>query len=59
MRLLGFLLLLAGWMLVLAALALLPAGTSQSEFVVVALAVELLGLAFVFRSHLIAGKERR
>jgi hypothetical protein len=59
MRLLGFLLLLAGWILVLAALALLPAGASQSGFVLVALAVELLGLAFVFRSHLIAGKERR
>ena len=51
--------LVAGWMLVLAALALLPADASQSGFVFVAIAVEILGLAFVFRSHLMSGRERR
>jgi len=59
MRLLGFLLLVAGWMLVLAALGLLPSGLSQTTFVLVALAVEALGLAFVFRSHLISGRDRK
>jgi hypothetical protein len=59
MRLLGFLLLVAGWMLVLAALVLLPFGPSQTSFVLVALAVEALGLAFVFRSHLISGRDRK
>jgi hypothetical protein len=59
MRLLGFLLLVAGWMLVLTALGLLPLGPSQSAFVLVALGVEALGLTFVFRSHLIAGRDRK
>ena len=59
MRLLGFVLLAAGWMLVLAALALLPSGPSQIGFVLVALGVEALGLIFVFRSHLIAGRDRK
>jgi hypothetical protein len=58
MRLLGFVLLVAGWILVLAALALLPSGASQSSFVLVALGVEVLGLIFVFRSHLISGRGR-
>jgi hypothetical protein len=56
MRLLGFVLLVAGWVLVLAALSLLPSGASQSGFVAVALGVEALGLVFVFRSHLISGR---
>jgi len=59
MRLLGFLLLVAGWMLVLAALGLLPFGPSQTSFVLVALAVEALGLTFVFRSYLISGRDRK
>ena len=52
-------LLVAGWMLVLAALGLLPSGPSQTSFVLVALAVEALGLTFVFRSHLISGRDRK
>lgn len=59
MRLMGFVLLIAGWMLVLAALALLPFGPSQISFVLVALGVEAMGLTLVFRSHLIAGRERK
>jgi hypothetical protein len=59
MKLMGFLLLAAGWLLVLAAMALLPAGASQISFVLVALSVEALGLTFVFRSHLIASRDRK
>lgn len=59
MRLMGFVLLVAGWMLVLAALALLPFGPSEISFVLVALGVEAMGLILVFRSHLIAGRERK
>ena len=59
MRLLGLLLLVAGWMLILAALALLPSGASQASFVLVAMAVEVLGLAFVFRSHLVVARDRK
>jgi hypothetical protein len=59
MQLMGFVLLVAGWMLVLAALALLPSGSSQISFVLVALSVEALGLTLVFRSHLIASRDRK
>ena len=59
MKLIGFLLLLGGWIIVLAAVALLPAGPSRVSFVLVALGVEILGLTLVFRAHLIPGRERR
>jgi len=59
MRLTGFLLLLGGWIIVLAAIALLPPGASKASFVLVALGVEALGLTLVFRSHWIPGRERR
>jgi hypothetical protein len=59
MKLTGFLLLLGGWIIVPAAIALLPAGPSQVSFVLVALGVEALGLSLVFRAHLMPGRERR
>jgi hypothetical protein len=52
MRLPGFLLLLAGWAIVLAAVALLRS-TPQRIFVVAGLGVQLLGLSLVVRSHVI------
>ncbi len=55
----GFLLLVAGWMLVLAALALLPSGPSEASFVLLALGIEALGLTLVFRAHLIPGRGRK
>jgi hypothetical protein len=59
MKVTGFLLLLSGWIIVLAALALLPSGPSEVSFVLLALGVEVLGLTLVFRAHLIPGRERR
>ena len=59
MKLTGFILLLGGWIIVLAAIALLPSGPSQVSFVLVALGVQALGLALVFRGHLIPGRDRR
>lgn len=59
MKLTGFLLLLGGWIIVLAAIALLPSGPSQVSFVLVALGVQALGLTLVFRAHLIPGRDRR
>lgn len=59
MKLTGLLLLLSGWIIVLAAVALLPGAGAQVAFVLVALAVEALGLGFVFRAHLIPGRDRR
>jgi hypothetical protein len=50
---------LGGWIIVLAAIALLPAGPSQASFVLVALGVEILGLTLVFRAHLIPSRERK
>jgi hypothetical protein len=51
MRSLGFLLLLAGWMISLSAVTLLNGKASVTAFVLAGLAVEALGLAFVSRSH--------
>jgi hypothetical protein len=59
MKLTGFLLLLGGWIIVLAAIALLPSGPSQISFVLVALGVQALGLTLVFRGYLIPGRDRR
>ncbi len=52
MRVTGFLLLPAGWLLVLSALALLPPGLAQNTFVFAGLAVEAAGLVLVVRSHM-------
>jgi hypothetical protein len=51
MRLAGFLLMPCGWAIVLGALALLPAGPARMLFTLAGVAVELLGLAVVVRSH--------
>lgn len=50
--------LLAGWFLILASLALFGATTMRAAFVLVGFAVEVLGLALAFRSHLIAHEEK-
>ncbi len=51
MRLAGFLLLPAGWGLVIAALILLAASGPRTAFVLAGLGVELLGLVLLVRSH--------
>jgi hypothetical protein len=51
MKLLGFLLLLAGWGLVLAAIVLLAASASRAAFVFSGIGVEILGLVLVIRAH--------
>jgi hypothetical protein len=52
MKLMGFLLLVAGWGVVATALALLPSATARAGFAVAGVAVELVGLALVVYSHL-------
>lgn len=52
MKSVGFLLMLAGWVIVLAALEMLGAATPRALFVLAGLAVEVLGLALVFRANL-------
>ncbi len=59
MKVAGFLLLLAGWLLVLAAIVLLPSPPPRAGFVLAGVAVEILGLTFVIRSHLILQEDKR
>lgn len=58
MKLAGFLLLLAGWVIVLSALVLLPYNPAQTTFVLAGIAVELLGLVLVVRAHLVLSEAR-
>jgi len=58
MKFAGFLLLLAGWAIVIFAVALLASATQRAGFVLAGLGVEALGLVLAFRSHLAATKDR-
>ena len=51
MRLAGFLLLLAGWVIVIASVALLASSPQRTAFVLAGIAVEALGLVLAVRSH--------
>jgi hypothetical protein len=59
MKLLGFLLLLAGWAIVPAALVLLPSTAVRAAFVMAGIAVEILGFVLVVRAHLLSPGELR
>jgi hypothetical protein len=52
MKLAGFLLLPAGWVIVLSAIALLPPGLARGAFLLAGLGVEALGLVLVVRAHM-------
>ncbi len=58
MKLAGFFLLIAGWIIVLAAIVLFHSATPRGWFALTGAAVELLGLVLVFRSHLELRKDR-
>jgi len=51
MKLAGFLLLLSGWGIVVSTLPLLPSSGVRAAFVLAGMAVELIGLTLVARSH--------
>lgn len=51
MKIAGLFLLVAGWLLAILAVVMLRAETPRAVFVLVALAVEVLGLVLVFRAH--------
>jgi hypothetical protein len=57
MRLLGFFLQIAGWIIVLAAIVLLQAA-AQASFALAGFGVELLGVTLAVRSHLIPHGEK-
>ena len=52
MKLAGFVLLMSGWGLVLAALALLNTPVSRTAFVLAGIGVQVIGLVLVIRSHM-------
>ena len=58
MKLLGFLLLLSGWAIVFAAVALLAKEGTRIAFVLSGIGVEIIGLVFVVRSHPLLRGER-
>jgi hypothetical protein len=58
MKAVGFLMLLAGWFLALAAVVLFASPPARAVFVLVGIAVEGLGLFLAFRSHLIPKEDR-
>jgi hypothetical protein len=58
MKTAGLLLLLSGWLLVLAALAMLNGGVARNVFVAAGLGVELLGLTLAARAHLPVRSDR-
>jgi len=59
MKAVGFLMLLAGWFLVLAAIVLFASPSLRAAFVLAGIGVETLGLVLVFRSHLIPREEKK
>ena len=58
MKLAGFLLLIAGWIIALAAIAMLPSSTARDAFVLAGFAIEVVGLVLVFRFHMPVKEER-
>jgi hypothetical protein len=58
MKLVGLLLLVAGWAIVICAVALLPSLMGRAGFALAGVAVELIGLALMVNSHFVldAGK---
>jgi len=51
MKLAGFLLLPAGWLIVLTAIVVLPAGSARAAFLLAGLGIEALGMGLVVRAH--------
>ena len=51
MKFLGFMLLLAGWIIVLTAVVLLPAGALRAVFALAGAGVEVLGLVLIVRAQ--------
>jgi hypothetical protein len=58
MKIAGFLLLLAGWGRVLAALVMLSTINQRTSFILAGIAVEAVGLVLLFRTQVIPRGER-
>jgi hypothetical protein len=57
MKLTGFLMLVAGWVIVLASMSMLVSMKPRTIFVLAGLGVEVVGLVLVVRSHLVLEDE--
>jgi hypothetical protein len=57
MKLTGFLMLVAGWGIVLASMSLLVSMKPRTIFVLAGLGIEVVGLVLVVRSHLVLEDE--
>jgi len=58
MKAAGFSLLLAGWLIVIVAILLLPAALARDAFILAGFAVEILGLFLAVQGHLTGTRER-
>jgi hypothetical protein len=58
MKAAGLSLLAAGWLIVLAAIALLPVGSPRAAFVLAGMGVEIMGIFVLVRSHYGLPRER-
>ena len=58
MKILGFLLLLSGWVIVVGAVALLGPGVPRIVFIISGVGVEVIGLIVFIRSHPLLRGER-
>ena len=58
MKIAGFLLLAAGWVILTAALVLLNSPGPRAAFVVAGIAVQIMGMVIAIRSHRIMESER-
>lgn len=59
MKVVGFLMLLAGWFLALAAIVLFASPPIRASFVLAGVGVEIVGMVLAFRGHLIPREEKR
>jgi hypothetical protein len=57
MKLVGILLMPAGWVIALGAVALLSPGAAQAAFLLAGGCVEVLGLTLLARSHAVARED--
>ncbi len=57
MKLAAFLLLVAGWIIMISAVVLFVATAGRAAFVGAGVAVQVLGLGLAVRAHLVQGEE--
>lgn len=53
MRMAGLFLMLAGWAIAVAAVTLLTSAVTQLAFILISVVIEILGFAFIARTHMV------